>query len=123
MSGTPFSSESLPPYDHSTDMMLLTWSDSCPSEKAIVKVRGGFWIFGPSSISLSQVSKNLPLLTGPTSSIRQWGGQTSIAYGAPITTPSLAVADQMPMSYMPPALVLFRLTSSPRSPTSPRLYQ
>ena len=90
---------------------------------AKVKVRGGFWAFGPSSISFSQVSKNLPLLTAPISSMRHCGGQTSIAYGAPITPPSPYVERRERASYMPPAWSLFLLTSSVRLPTSPWLYQ
>src|SRR5215207_5762215 len=94
------------------------WSPSWPRQKAMVYVRGGFWAFGPSSITLSQVSKNLPLLTAPISSMRHCGGQTSTAYGAPMTTPSPAVEATIEMSYIPPAFPLFRFTSSVRLPTS-----
>src|SRR3954471_12850940 len=123
MSGTPFSSASRPPYAQRIVTRLLTWSPSWPIAIAKVNIWGGFWIFGPISMTFSQVSKNWPLLAGPMMSERHWGGQTSMAYGAAITAPSPNVWELMAMSYMPPALSLNLLTRSFRSASSPWLYQ
>src|SRR5712692_4432021 len=74
-------------------------------------------------MSSSQVSKKRPPVAAPMLSMRQWAGQTSMAYGAPITAPSATVFELMPMSYMPPALSLYLNTNSLRSAISPWPYQ
>src|SRR5579859_6652666 len=56
-------------------------------------------------------------------SMRQWAGQTSIAYGAPMIAPSATAFELMPISYMPPAMSLYLATISFRSAISPCAYQ
>ena len=55
--------------------------------------------------------------------MRQCAGQTSMAYGAPITAPLATLFELMPISYMPPARSLNLSTSSLRSAISPWLNQ
>src|SRR5216684_3651099 len=90
---------------------------------AYVYVLGGCWILGPRSISSSQLSKKRPPVADPIASMRQWAGQTSMAYGAPMTAPSATVFELIPMSYIPPALSLYLKTSSLRLAISPWPYQ
>src|ERR671937_414138 len=56
-------------------------------------------------------------------SMRQWAGQTSMAYGAPMMAPSATLFELTPISYIPPALSWNLLTRSLRSAISPWLYQ
>src|SRR5579859_3251274 len=74
-------------------------------------------------MSSSQVSKKRPPVAGPMASMRQWAGQTSIAYGAPMIAPSATAFELMPISYMPPAMSLYLATISFRSAISPCAYQ
>src|SRR5579859_6586095 len=74
-------------------------------------------------MSSSQVSKKRPPVAGPMVSMRQWAGQTSMAYGAPMMAPSATAFELMPISYMPPAMSLYLATISFRSAISPWPYQ
>src|SRR5439155_3833352 len=103
--------------------MLFMWSPSWPSAIAKAKVRGGCWIFGPMLIRSSQVLKKPPPVTGSMTSLRQWAGQQSTAYGAAYTLPSGAVSDETEIGSKPPAIDLNLPTSDVRSAYSPCVYQ
>ena len=64
--------------------MLLTWSPSWPRQKASRLLRGGCLDLRAELEHLVPGLEGLAVVSAPITSIRQWAGQQSTAYGAPI---------------------------------------